>query len=269
MANRATSGISSTDVRKQLLLQIFADALTTYPWAYFKQYPGMEKILLAVSWRETHYGFNKGSPVTEPGGGNSSYKFFNNDSIVKAAQARFLANGDATALNNLKQGYAAHGLMQVMGWHNILGETTSASPGYFQSGTYNPIASANGLLVQPGINIDDLYWGTGVPVETGLKRGAIAGMIVLENKFKIYFENSTSKGLLGNTKGNWNGSMRNAVGSYLGNGKDKYGTTPLAYVTQIFENAGSSGPVITENKNVAVAASTPNTAATRKVPAGC
>ena len=267
MTNYASNGTSKTVVSKQMMNTIFTTALSTYPWVFLNQYPGIAKLLTSMSWKETTWGNNHGSPVTGPDvdASSTSHKFWYNDPLIVNLRQAFQGNGPA--INNLAQGYAAHGVMQVMGWHNIIGEKTSHPKfPYFQWGPYTAIANANGLLVAGGTAIDSLYWG--VDLQTGLTRGAVAGMIVLENKFQTFYTTKAA-GLQGITTGNVYGSMYNAVASYLGSGKDKNNTTPYAYVTQIMNNVDSNNVNLVESKNTSTPITKPNTLASRGAIAGC
>lgn len=134
-----------------------------------------------------------------------------NHPVIKAARKRL---GDGNA--NLLQGLQAHSLMAVMGWNNVRG-LDDLFPALLKE--YYTLANNNFLLVDPGTSIDDIY-----PTGTaGARRALIAGMIMLESKYKIFLNKKLSpqKALVAATR------------AYLGVGVDQTGTTTTKYLATV------------------------------------
>lgn len=134
-----------------------------------------------------------------------------NHTVIKAAR-KSLGDGNL----NLLQGLQAHSLMAVMGWNNIRG-LEDKFPYLLRE--YKNLAEANGLILNPGDDIDSVY----TPDLDGARKAIIAGMMILESKYKTYLNKKLSP----------QRALVAATRAYLGLGMDQTGTTTTKYLATV------------------------------------
>lgn len=130
-----------------------------------------------------------------------------NHTVIKNARK---ALGESNP--NLLQGLSGHSLMAVMGWNNIRG-LEDKFPYLLRE--YKNLAEANGLILNPGDDIDAVYTSD----LDGAERAIMAGMMILESKYKSYLNKKLSP----------QRALVAATRAYLGFGKDQTGTTTSKY----------------------------------------
>jgi len=127
-------------------------------------------------------------------------KGYNNSNPIQ----NILNSTDYVAKTNVIQGYVAHGLSACMGCYHVKG-----TPNYITDFAPNQaIVDALGLAVDPGQSITALFAAND---ELAMTRSVVAGLIILQNKYKIYLN---SKNLA--TYHNPAQAIFSAVGAYVG-----------------------------------------------------
>lgn len=149
-----------------------------------------------------------GPTVSKIGGTGSVYW---NHTVIKSARASL---GDGNV--NLLQGLQAHSLMGVMGWNNVRG-LDDKFPYILKE--YKNLADGNGLIINAGEDIDAIYTSD----LDGAERAIIAGLMVLESKYKTFLNNKLSP----------QRALVAATRAYLGIGKDQTGTTVNKYLATV------------------------------------
>lgn len=104
---------------------------------------------------------------------------------------------------NVQQGFVAHGLSACMGCYHVIG-----TPNYNSDFLpYKSLVQSMGLAVNPGESITALFPNN----ELGKMRSIVAGLIILQNKYKIHINSKKSLGYQNPAK-----AIEMAVGSYVG-----------------------------------------------------
>jgi hypothetical protein len=123
---------------------------------------------------------------------------------------------------NITNSAAAYGLCQVTGYYCIRG---CSSTGVSELEKMRPDL-ASPLIISPGDDVTTKLWG-----ENNLDNQLLAGLIVLEDKYKNIAPRLVSQGKYSNR-------LTAAVAAYLGLGAfDSLGTTPEAYANSIIRGS--------------------------------
>lgn len=122
--------------------------------------------------------------------------YYNSDPILSF---RSRSNITAQEKINIAEGFVAHGLSACMGCYHVRGTPNFNSD--FKR--YRDIVEGYGLAVNPGESITAIFPDN----ETGMTRSILAGLIILENKFRIG---------MANNRNNPSKAIEAAVGYYVG-----------------------------------------------------
>lgn len=179
MSINATSGTAvSSNFRQVLESEI--DSLLGGSFSVLGQNPMALRVIVGVIAVESGAGLSwsnvdvahKPVPATIGFG-----KAFENHHVVKAA--RKISAIDQT---NLSQGRVAHSLLGCMGAYLIRGLHREPRGFPHVQASYSGLAESVGVLVNPGESLTALFTRD----RTGLVRGLVAGMCVMEYNYKIY-----------------------------------------------------------------------------------
>lgn len=183
--------------------------------------PDIVNIVNAQILYESGYKYDAlGKPVSRaPGTGGYLY-------LSSSAVTNILNTGDSVQKANVEQGLRAIGLMQVMGWNFVKGGSPS---GRSELERLRPDLAST-LVVNPGDNIFTPILG-----EANINKAILAGLIILEGKYKATLPNGNFFTVKGDPyKRLFVTKLAGALGAYLGLGRsDLNSTTPENYSAQI------------------------------------
>lgn len=243
LASNSTRVTKIKDIIKTLVNSSFSSTLG--------REPDIVNIVNALILRESSFNVNSvGKAVsTLPRTGGAAY--FNSSAITSLLNSPSVT---PTQVANIYKGIRAVGVMQVMGWNFVKGGAPSGVP---EIQRLRPDLAGQ-LLVEPGEDIYSVILG-----ESNLEKAILAGLIMLEGKYRAVSFNSTYYSVKGdyfNRK--FSSRMQGAIASYLGLGaSDANGTTPMQYASQIlggsyYVQANGSGSLYIRDSEVSVASST-------------
>lgn len=191
-------------------------------------------IVSGLIYRESRFNVNSVGPIVSTNRGSSGYSYLSSPAIQSK-----LISGNPTEQANINQGVRAIGLMQVMGWNMVRG---GAQTGICEIQRLRPDL-ASSLLVNPGEDIFTQFLG-----EANIDKALLAGLIILEGKYKATLPNGSTFYVKGDPYSRiFISKMQGAVAAYLGLGKsDNLGTTPFEYAQSII---GGDAYIAANGKN--------------------
>jgi hypothetical protein len=219
-------------------------------------------IINALVLQESSFNVNSIGAANSTSKGTAGYSYKTSSAIA----AKY-TSGNSTERANLDKGVRAVGLMQVVGWNLIKG---GAPNGVCELERIRPDLSST-LVVNPG---EDIY--TAILGEPNMSKAILAGLIVLEGKYKATFANGSGFSVKGDpAKRTFSSRISGAVAAYLGLGKsDVNGTTPESYSDSIvggkvYAEANGGNPIkISDSKIVIASSNGPSTNGSNQSPIG-
>lgn len=245
-----TKNSVSTEVVAKIKDQI-GKHVTAYFAATLAQEKDIVNIVAAQIYYESRFNFNALGLTVSSGPGTGAATFVNSSVVQK-----ILKDGTPEQKNNIFEGLKAVGLSQVMGYYFVKGASTT---GVCEIQRLRPDLAGT-LCVDPGVRV---Y--TSIATESNFSKSILAGLIILESKFKNV--RATADGLFYVLGDRYNRTfptkIAGAVAAYLGLGSsDRNTTTPESYSRNIvggaaYKVANGDNPIIyksTDKTAVQVAA---------------
>jgi hypothetical protein len=133
--------------------------------------------------------------------------------VASGPVVAILQNGTATQKRNISEGKQAHGIMQVMGWNIVRGSSSKTQKCEFQESGRADVAAK--LLIDAGDSVKSKLAGA-----ENLENNILAGLLLLEMKWKAVRKQYTGWGLGGDSTKVFPSRISAAIGAYLGTGRD-------------------------------------------------
>lgn len=234
------------DTIKSLVNQHFSSTLL--------REPDIVNIVNALIYRESGFNVNAIGPSVGYYPRTSGAAYFNSSAINSKYHS---PTSTPMERANLYQGLNAIGLMQVMGWYFVRGGSPS---GRTELENLRPDL-AGPLMVNPGESITSKLLG-----ESNIQNAILAGLIILEGKYRAVRTFSSSAGTYFTMPGDpysrkFVSKIQAAVSGYLGLGKmDMNGTTAESYSASIlggaaYAKANGAGSLYIRDSETKVASS--------------
>lgn len=232
--------------------QICSTTITTLLSQYFASTLNKEKdivrLIMGQIQYESHFNVNAIGPALNPVTSSGAADYAYSQAVVNA-----VAKGGNAAYANVDQGVHALGLMQTMGWNQVLGASKKTGKQLIETARPDLVSI---LCVNPGDSLNAKYLGS-----ANVSNQILAGLVVLEQKYKAV-KQVGSQYQIGQFT--YNSKMECAFQGYIGLSlTDKgNGSSTSAYVASIyygsaFKTANGSGGVVVSNPSATAAASGP------------
>jgi hypothetical protein len=233
---------------KQIVTTI-RDTIHSLITSYFSSTLGKEtdivNVVNALVHLESRFNVNATGVDNSTRRGTAGYNY-----ITSSAVSSKLATATPIQEANIYKGLRAIGLMQVVGWNFIKG---GALTGVCEIQRLRP-ELATRILVNPGDDPYETMLG-----EENIENAILAGLIVLEGKYKSIFPSGDVFKARGDPYNrDFSTKLSGAVSAYLGLGKaDALGTRPEDYAASII--GGRSYSIANGTNPIKISTTSPNT----------